>query len=246
MNKRINYFSFLICGLLISKANLMAAPSAVDLAIKDKIEAAFRDVIKSKISAEDSELAIQVSSLQVRPMIDVHKWKEVQVFGVGITGTGLQGMFSLPVQVVTLDGKYISANAFGSLDVTAPVFVTTREIKSNETIGEEGIQRQILPWKFLSPGFMPLPKEQILGRRTRVRLGQGSAFYSEILDEPLAVKSGESVSLTLISGPGVLIRSRAVARSSGRIGDRIKVLNPQTQKQMEVVVTAEKEVEVSL
>lgn len=228
-----------------ASATVAAKPTLASEVIR-RIEDAYRAEIKNKIDATDVEIRIQVASLQLRPAINVTEWKEIQVFGVGLSQGGMEGMFSLPVQVVTSDGRFLTANAYGSAQVIAPVYIAGQEIRANQIIDEAALRREIMPWKMLNPGFDPLQKNQIIGRRAKARLAVGTALFSQVLDEPLAVRSGDTVSLTLISGPGVLIRSRAVARANGRIGDRIKVLNPQTQKQMEVTITAEKEVEVSL
>lgn len=244
---------FILCplmGFFTAISTFAATPANLAVKIESevvrKIEQTYRSEIKNRTHAEDSEIRVQVSALQLRPSLELVDWKDIQVFGVGLSQAGMQGMFSLPIQVLTKDGRYVSANAFGVIDVIAPVYVAANEIHSNDIIGESQLRRAMMPWKMLNPGFDPLTKEQILGRRSKVRLSAGSAIYSQVLDEPLAVKNGDTVSLTLISGPGVLIRSRAVARSNGKVGDHIKVLNPQTQKQMDVLVTAEKEVEVSL
>jgi flagella basal body P-ring formation protein FlgA len=218
----------------------------VEVGVMQKIEETYRSEIKSRIDAQDGEIRVQISSLQLRPSIEINSWKEIQVFGVGLSQGGLEGMFSLPVQVVTNDGRFLTTNAFGAAEVIAPVYLAGQEIRANEVIEELALRREIMPWKMLNPGFDPLKKDQIIGRRSKLRLSAGSPLFSQVLDEPLAVRTGETVALTLISGPGVLIRSRAVARGNGKIGDRIKVLNPQTKKQMDVLVTAEKEVEVSL
>ncbi len=223
----------------IAKPNL-------DNEVVRRIEEAYRGEIKSKTDAQDSEIRVQISTLQLRPSIELDEWKDIQIFGVGISQGGMEGMFSLPVQVITKDGRFLTTNAYGSAQIIAPVYIASQEIRANEVIEELALRREIMPWKMLSSGFDALQKSQIIGRRAKARLNIGSALFSQVLDEPLAVKTGETVSLTLISGPGVLIRSRAVAKSNGKIGDRIKVLNPQTKKQMDVVITAEKEVEISL
>lgn len=236
--------SFLV-SFFASAAQNLTSPT-VESEVTRKLEEAIRSEIKGKTGAEDSEIRVQVSALQLRPVVIVKDWREVQIFGVGLEKEGLEGIFSLPVQVISKEGRFLSSNAYGTVEVVAPVFVAAGEIRANEVIGESDIRRQIMPWKFLHPGFVPLTKDQIVGRRSRVRLNSGAALFSQVLDEPLAVRVGETVSLTLQSGPGVLIRSRAVAKSNGKIGERIHVLNPQTKKQVEALVTADKEVELSL
>ncbi|HVJ66046.1 MAG TPA: flagellar basal body P-ring formation chaperone FlgA [Bdellovibrionota bacterium] len=238
---------YLLALTLVPMAHAVSAVKPnLEAEVGQKIEGAYRAEILSKTDAQNEEVRVHVSALQLRPMLDVREWKDVQVFGVGLSQGGMEGIFSLPVQITTADGRYYTANAYGTVEVIAPVYLAAQEIRANEIIEATSLRRQVMPWKMLNPGFDPLKREQILGRRAKARLVMGSALFSQVLDEPLAVKSGETVALTLISGPGVLIRSRAVAKASGRIGDRIKVLNPQTQKQMDVLVTADKEVELSL
>lgn len=248
--KNVHLILSLAIGLFASvsafAANAASLESKIDSEVIRKIEQAYRNEIKTKTNATDSEIRVQISTMQLRPSIEFVDWKEIQVFGVGLSQAGMQGMFSLPIQVITKDGRYLTSNAYGAIDVIAPVYVAASEIHANDILSESQLRRAMMPWKMLNAGFDPLTKEQIVGRRSKIRLSAGSALYSQVLDEPLAVKNGDAVSLTLISGPGVLIRSRAVARSNGKIGDHIKVLNTQTQKQMDVVVTAEKEVEISL
>jgi len=52
--------------------------------------------------------------------------------------------------------------------------------------------------------------------------------------------------VTLRSGPGVLIRSRGIARSNGKVGEVINVQNKQSKKYFEVRVTGEREAELTL
>lgn len=241
--------SFVLClaiGAPAAFANSATVAPNLESEIQQRIEAAYRQEVQLRSGAIPGEIRVQVSSLQLRPSIERANWKDIQVFGIGVSRSGMQGIFSVPVQVTTKDDRFLTTNAYGVVDIVSPVLIAASDIRANDIVADSQIRQQAMPWKYLSPNFEPISREEVVGRRAKMRLSAGSALHAEVLDEPLAVKNGDTVSLTLISGPGVLIRSRAVARANGKIGDRIKVVNPQTQKQMDVMITAEKEVEVSL
>jgi flagella basal body P-ring formation protein FlgA len=86
----------------------------------------------------------------------------------------------------------------------------------------------------------------LTARRGRQTKNAGVALHLGQLDEAPAVKAGDVVEITVISGNGVLIRTRAVARAGGRIGDVIRVEQSDTQKTLSAVISGLRKAEVRL
>jgi len=103
-----------------------------------------------------------------------------------------------------------------------------------------------LPWSRLPNGAAATGLNQILGQRVTQGITGGDVIYGGVLDAPLDVRSGDLVELTVLSGPGVIIRSRGKAQQEGRKGDLVRILQPDTKKSLTGVIVGERAVEIRL
>jgi flagella basal body P-ring formation protein FlgA len=103
-----------------------------------------------------------------------------------------------------------------------------------------------MPWKDFSAGVVAHPQNELVGKRIRKMIMSGSPVYPMLLENPWDIRPGEIVDLTIYSGPGVMIRSRARAQESGRVGEYISLVQPETQKKIRAMVIGQKQVEVRL
>jgi len=157
----------------------------------------------------------------------------------------LDGLFVLDAQVRSSAGiqdKKIS----GILKVTGPAVVARRVINSGEPINVNDLEELRLPWKNFPAGASFTPVDQLVGRKSKVYIPAGGYVHSLVVETIESVRAGDWVNLTLVAGNGVLIRSKAISKQQGVIGDAIRVENPDTKKVLTGVVVGHQEVEVQL
>jgi flagellar basal body P-ring formation protein FlgA len=85
---------------------------------------------------------------------------------------------------------------------------------------------------------------QVEGKILRVGLVAGAPILSPQLDQPIAVRRGQKVVLTL-TDPGMTIKTTATALDDGRIGDTISVENGDSQKTLRATVSRDGGVEIN-
>ena len=92
--------------------------------------------------------------------------------------------------------------------------------------------------------FRPLPvQSEVVGARVTRALDAGTVVTSDVLAVLPAVKSGQQVRIRA-SVDGIVAYGVAVAAEQGRIGEVIKVVNPDSKRTLSGRVTAPGEVEV--
>jgi flagellar basal body P-ring formation protein FlgA len=92
--------------------------------------------------------------------------------------------------------------------------------------------------------FRPLPVEsEIVGARVTRALEAGAVFTGEVLAVLPAVKAGQQVRVRA-AVDGIVAYGVAVAAEQGRVGEVIKVVNPDSKRTLSGRVTAPGEVEV--
>lgn len=90
---------------------------------------------------------------------------------------------------------------------------------------------------------MPAGTEAI-GQRVSRRLAAGDLVTADLLGRPLAVRSGDRVTVRTIVD-GVEARATATAQQSGRPGDVIWLINPDSRKRLRGRIVGEADVEVT-
>jgi flagellar basal body P-ring formation protein FlgA len=88
----------------------------------------------------------------------------------------------------------------------------------------------------------PLPRA-VAGGRLVKPLSAGEVIVASAVSLPPLVRSGEVVVVRVV-GPGLDVRGRAIAVQSGALGDRIRVVNPESGRALQVRVVGPGEVEV--
>jgi len=214
--------------------------------LREGFEKSLRMQLAHSLKLPEEQFAVSIELARVEPTPVFSKVSSVQVLGLGSTGsTRLDGLISLPV-VAQADGKSVDLIVSGILSVTGPVVTARMPLPRGHIVREGDVDVARLPWKLLPSGAAGTSLSSILGQRVRNFINAGAPIYSALVDEPLAVKSGDVVELTVVSGPGVMIRSRAFAKQEGRLGDLIRLEQPDTKKALRGIVTGDKKVEVRL
>lgn len=205
-----------------------------------------REQLSEKMSLPVSLFTIQVDSFSTEPAWNGPATSTMQILGVG-TGSfrRVDGLFQTPILLQGPNGS-VQLQAMGILKVVGPAFVARQAILRGQNLAQNDLEQTVLPWSTLPTGVASQPWQSFVGLRVRSHVGAGQPIAMELLEEPLAIQNGEIVELTLFSGPGVMIRSRAVAKQEGRVGDVIRLEQPDTKKVMSGAIVGKKSVEVRM
>lgn len=93
-----------------------------------------------------------------------------------------------------------------------------------------------------SAGLITDPR-QAEGKVLRVGLMAGNPVLSSLLDQPISIHRGQNVVLTLIDH-SMTLKTTALAKEDGRVGDNITVENPASQKTLRATVSRDGGVEI--
>lgn len=92
--------------------------------------------------------------------------------------------------------------------------------------------------------LQPLPTlDQVLGSQARRAIAPGEVLTSIVLAQPVAVRAGEEVALTVRSGT-MEVRGMARAVSSGSVGDVIRITTPGSRDIRRARIIAPAKVEI--
>jgi flagella basal body P-ring formation protein FlgA len=145
------------------------------------------------------------------------------------------------MRFVLLVGRARRGVAVATVTVTVSYARAARAIGRNEPIGAGDVE---IVTGELPVGMTRLPDTaDIVGLIARRDVVAGEPLTQAVLDVPLAVRSGEPVTLTVIAGT-VQVTTQALARSSGREGDMVRVV-PEGGKALRARITGPGTVEVT-
>jgi len=97
---------------------------------------------------------------------------------------------------------------------------------------------------FSSNGGLVTEPTQAEGKILKVGGGTGAPILASFLQQPLVVRRGEKVLMTLTDGD-MEVRSTALAMEDGRVGDSIQVKNASSQKIVRATVAEDGTVEIN-
>lgn len=205
-----------------------------------------REQLSEKMALPQSLFTIQVDSFTTEPAWNGPATSVMQILGVGAGNfRRVDGLFQTPILIQGPNGS-VQLQAMGLLKVVGPAFVARQAILRGQNLTQNDLEQTVMPWSTLPTGVAAQPWQSFVGLRVRSHVGPGQPIAMELLEEPLAIQNGEIVELTLFSGPGVMIRSRAIAKQEGRVGDVIRLEQPDTKKIMSGAIVGKKSVEVRM
>jgi flagella basal body P-ring formation protein FlgA len=147
-----------------------------------------------------------------------------------------------PMRFVLLVGRVRRGVAVATVKVVASYARAARAIGRNETIGDGDVE--IVSTELPAAGMKRLPDTaDVVGLTARRDIAAGEPLTQAVLQVPLAVRSGEAVTLTVTAGT-VQVTTTALATSSGHEGDMVRVV-PEGGKALRARITGPGTVEVS-
>lgn len=124
----------------------------------------------------------------------------------------------------------------GDLQLFADVVCTTRRLARNEIITAGDVMTVRQDISLLDTGLVNKP-EQVIGRKLKTSLRPGATLFAHLLDSPPLVTRGDLVTITARSAT-VRITAPGEARSTGALGETIKVKNLMSRREIFARVTA--------
>jgi flagella basal body P-ring formation protein FlgA len=131
-----------------------------------------------------------------------------------------------------------------SMDASRQVLVAIRDIQPSETITAEDFQLQWIDAFSGAVSALPaFPNEGPYASATVIPAGQ--PLYQNAITRPIAVHSGEMVTVMVKNGP-VQLRAQLQAQSQGAVGDSVTLINPASGTPVMVTVTGPHSAELVL
>ncbi len=205
--------------------------------------------LAQKMGVSASEFVIQFENLKIRPSLPQLDNYKLQILGLGALGSRrFDGLMTLNVLLESVEGNHkpIELLVTGQSKVLGPVLVSQRTLQKGERFEESHLSYQKMPWSVLPTTALGTHYHTVLGKAARSLVSPGQIIVPENIEEPSFVNNGDAIELTVFSGPGVIIRSRGIARQSGKMGESVKIEYSETKKQLMGLVTGKKSVEVRL
>ncbi len=123
------------------------------------------------------------------------------------------------------------------------VVVASKDLNRGQRIQSADLT---VEWRDLSTiSGSTVTQDELIGRLVRTPVKAGRAILALMLEVENLVKIGDRVRV-LVSGNGLKISGFGIARQNGQKGETIRILNPDSKREIYGVVTAEQLVEVQL
>jgi flagella basal body P-ring formation protein FlgA len=231
-------------GLLASLAQAKSSIQAPSL------ESVFRETLKSEIQRRygipSDQIDVEIQGLRTLP-----QWQPDGRAGLQIVGMEsvprLEGLVAAQLLVRGLS-PVISGDfqIQAQVRVQGPVLVTQTAVRRGQVLQREDLISTRIPWRNLPTSSLGIKLQDVIGKSMKLSLAAGDHLNRDFLEHPPEVRSGELVEITILSGPGVIIRSRGVAKQEGRSGDWIRVEQPESRKSVSAQVLGRRQVELRL
>lgn len=231
MGKRILYFlSILLLAISLNVELLLAsAPSTKNSLFPkpDEVRSILEDHFKKYFQNGKNQIAV----------------KEVKIFG-SFQFVGHPFSYEVFLPPNAYRGGNISATIFfyltpdevkrirvtAKIEIWGEVLVTTRYLSKNQIIDQDDVK---LVYKNLSPfpsRILNRP-EEVIGKRTTVSLNPGEILREGMVENPPLIRKGDHVTI-LIETPKFRVTAIGEAKEEGRKGEKIRLVNLTTKKEV--------------
>jgi flagella basal body P-ring formation protein FlgA len=140
------------------------------------------------------------------------------------------------------DGQPRSGDADAIISVSVPHLKASRTIRRGELVGADAVVEDSSELSGLL--LQPFPGRDAFVGATAVRdVASGEAITPSVVTPSLMVKSGDKV-LVRAAIDGLEVQATLVAAQAGRLGDRIRCVNPDTRRSMTVRITGRGQAEI--
>lgn len=126
--------------------------------------------------------------------------------------------------------------------VTDAVLIARRTLRRGQVLSAEDLVSEQRDVSRLTQGYLSDP-EELIGRRMKTQVLAGRILTPRVLEVDIAIRRGQSVTLTVASG-GMNIQMSGKALMDGAVSQRIRVENTNSGRIVEGIVRSREHVEV--
>jgi len=219
-------------GIDLSQINLQA-PQKVEVfrsfieIPKEKIEKVVLDFIYGKIPGEKSK--VRVKNVRVSSNLILPKGN-VTYEVILPKNTDFLGSIALPV-VFKVNGEFKKKIwATAGIEILMEVVVTKRPLRRYQIISQDDIYLQKRDLTNL-PANVIISFEDVLGKRTKRVIDADVALRTDLVELPPLVRRGDVV-MIIAESDAVKVTALGEVREKGRRGERIRVVNLASKKEI--------------
>ncbi|MGI9570976.1 MAG: flagellar basal body P-ring formation chaperone FlgA [Desulfobulbia bacterium] len=156
----------------------------------------------------------------------------------------MRSLSTMPLAIIfDVDGmfqKTIRANV--KIEALAPVVMTAKPIGRLKPITEEDLKVEEADLANLPSGVIT-DIDEIIGTRARRNIQAGEYLRPDLIEMPPLVKRGDMV-VIVAEAEGLKVTAIGEVKSAGRAGERVKVVNLDSNKRLSALVVDNKTVKV--
>ena len=191
------------------------------------------DVAKFLTNEYSSKGRIQISVGNLDQRLRLHRCPQAPGMSTrDNTGTG--GNISVQVQCKAAPGWSVHIPAQVSIYRELPV--TIRDMSRGEQISPADIHWETINISELRQTYHT-DAEALIGQEVKRNIGQGLPFLTSSLDAPTLIKRGDVVELQSQAG-SIMVSTSGTAMSDGRLGQKIRIKNNQSDRIISGTVVA--------
>jgi flagella basal body P-ring formation protein FlgA len=206
--------------------------------------AQWKDAVNGKLIEQASE-SKKIQVIELSTTSDVFSDAYLaEAFEVKIADPKSKGFSSVEVTFYDEGGKLKRVlRVPARLLIEGRVVVATRDLNRGQRIQASDLA---LEWRDLaSVTGNAANQDDLIGRLLRTPVKAGRVMISSMLETENLVKMGDRVRV-IVSGNGLKISGFGIARQNGQKGETIRILNPDSKREIYGVVTSDQLVEVQL
>jgi flagella basal body P-ring formation protein FlgA len=122
--------------------------------------------------------------------------------------------------------------------------VASRNLSRGDVIDRSDISIETINVSQLRQGYLETAAN-IMGQELRRPVTKGEVFRSAILDAPMVIKRGDEVSIEMQVG-SISVTSSGTAMANGRVGQRIRIRNSQSDRMVSAEVVSAGKVKTAI
>jgi flagella basal body P-ring formation protein FlgA len=145
------------------------------------------------------------------------------------------------VQIKMASGRLFGIQ--GKVEAGLDMPVLTRAFRTGDIATDEDVMFVRVPQSSVQRGALTSAAD-VVGFSAKRQLRAGVALRAGDFEKPVIVRKGDAVTM-VFRMPGIELTTRGKAMSNGGLGDTVPVVNVQSHKQVEAVITGSGSVTVS-
>ncbi|MEJ5300779.1 MAG: flagellar basal body P-ring formation chaperone FlgA [Thermodesulforhabdaceae bacterium] len=209
---------------LLIPSEIMVTRKSVNIP-REEIEQAFKDYIIKHISWKPEDIDIHDIKIAGIPVVPAGE-RTINVSSASQELTG--GNTTLTFQVM-VDGRPAQTfNVTGTVDLYDDVLHVVKNIQKGTVIQAEDL---MVKRAKVTDNPKDYAKKELdaVGKRALKDFAANEPVKISYVDNPIVVNKGDIVRL-VVSRPGLNLTAKGEAKTDGRIGDRVKVMNLSSKK----------------